>query len=70
MMQMAKVYVKYKKGIIDPEAQNVKKALEMLGYNIKDVKIWEVYEIKTNDNIKEIIERLLVNPVINEYKIE
>ncbi len=49
---MAKVYVKYKKGIIDPEAQNVKKALEMLGYNIKDVKIWKVYEIKTNDNVK------------------
>ena len=42
----------------------------MLGYNIEDVKIWKVYEIKTNDNVKEMTERLLVNPVINDYKIE
>ena len=27
---MAKVYVKYKKGIVDPEAQNEKKALKCL----------------------------------------
>jgi len=67
---VAKVYVKYKKGILDPEAENTKKALEMLGYNIKDVKIWKVYDIKTKDNVEEMVERLLVNPVIHEYKIK
>ena len=67
---MAKVYVKYKKGILDPEAENTKKALEMLGYNVKSVKIWKVYEIKTKDDVKEMTERLLVNPVIHEYKIK
>jgi len=67
---VAKVYVKYKKGILDPEAENTKKALEMLGYNVKSVKIWKVYEIKTKDDVKEMTERLLVNPVIHEYKIK
>jgi len=67
---VAKVYVKYKKGILDPEAENTKKTLEMLGYNIKDVKIWKVYDIKTKDNVEEMVERLLVNPVIHEYKIK
>ncbi|MCD6126950.1 MAG: phosphoribosylformylglycinamidine synthase subunit PurS [Methanomicrobia archaeon] len=67
---MTKVYVKYKDGIIDPEAENTKKALKMLGYDVKNVRIWKVYEIETEDNIKEMVERLLVNPVIHEYKIE
>lgn len=67
---MTKVYVKYKNGIIDPEAENTKKALKMLGYDVKNVRIWKVYEIETEDNIKEMVERLLVNPVIHEYKIE
>jgi len=67
---VTKVYVKYKNGIIDPEAENTKKALKMLGYDVKNVRIWKVYEIETEDNIKEMVERLLVNPVIHEYKIE
>jgi len=67
---VTKVYVKYKDGIIDPEAENTKKALKMLGYDVKNVRIWKVYEIETEDNIKEMVERLLVNPVIHEYKIE
>ncbi len=67
---MTKVYVKYKEGIIDPEAENTKKALTTLGYDVADVKIWKVYELTTDDDVEEMVERLLANPVIHEYRIE
>jgi phosphoribosylformylglycinamidine synthase len=67
---VTKVYVKYKEGIIDPEAENTKKALRTLGYTVNDVTIWKVYELDTDDNVEEMVERLLANPVIHEYTVE
>ncbi|MEA1994501.1 MAG: phosphoribosylformylglycinamidine synthase subunit PurS [Euryarchaeota archaeon] len=67
---MTKVYVKYKKGIIDPEAENTEKALRALGYEVNNVTIWKVYELDTEEDVEEMVERLLVNPVIHEYRIE
>lgn len=67
---MTKVYVKYKEGIIDPEAENTEKALRTLGYEIENLKIWKVYELDTDDDVEEMVERLLANPVVHEYRIE
>lgn len=76
-MVMAEVKIKLKKGVADPEGANTKKTLELLGFDVTDVKSVKVFEIylSTSDledaerEIKEICEKLLANPVIHDYSI-
>lgn len=74
-----KVQVLPKKDILDPQGQTVENALKSLGYkDIKDVKIGKeiVFNIKADSNekakkqVNEMCERLLANPVIEDYKVE
>ena len=67
-----------KKGVADPEGQNAKKALELLGYKeIDDVKSEKIFVIQldmTDENeAKELVEnmchKLFANPVIHDYHI-
>ena len=71
-----RVYVNFKDGILDPEAEAIKQTiLNMVSKSIKNVikgKFFDI-EIENNkDDIKEIekISRdLLANPVIENFKI-
>ena len=78
-MIRAKVEIKLKKGIVDPEGKNIVKALNLLGFkNVKNAKTSKVIEIFIEENnkenalkeIEEMCKKLLANPVINEYSIE
>ncbi|MCD6474144.1 MAG: phosphoribosylformylglycinamidine synthase subunit PurS [Thermoplasmata archaeon] len=78
-MLKARVEIKLKKGIVDPEGKNIKKALNLLQFNeVKNVKVAKVFEIeiegddeeKARDRIEAMCRRLLANPVINDYKID
>ncbi len=78
-MLKARVEIKLKKGIVDPEGKNIKKALNLLQFNeVKSVKVAKVFEIeiegddeeKARDRIEAMCRRLLANPVINDYKID
>ncbi|MCX8174374.1 MAG: phosphoribosylformylglycinamidine synthase subunit PurS [Thermoplasmata archaeon] len=72
------VKVELKKGVTDPEGENTKKALALLGFNaIESVRSLRVYELMVSAETKEkaiaIAEescrKLLANPVIHNYKI-
>ena len=74
-----KIQVLPKKDILDPQGQAVENALKSLGYkDIKDVKIGKeiVFKIKAASNeeaqkqANEMCERLLANPVIEDYEIK
>ncbi|MBI1859083.1 MAG: phosphoribosylaminoimidazolesuccinocarboxamide synthase [Candidatus Melainabacteria bacterium] len=74
-----RVQVLPKQDILDPQGQAVEKALKSLGFTeIKDVKIGKevVFEIKNGSKdiaksqVKEMCEKLLANPVIEDYKID
>ncbi len=78
-MLKARVEIKLKKGIVDPEGKNIKKALNLLQFNeVKSVKVAKVFEIeiegedekKARERIEAMCRRLLANPVINDYKID
>lgn len=78
-MFLAKVYVTLKKSVLDPQGVTIKHALDSLGYNsIDSVRMGKYFEVKINeadkktaDNIaKEICDKLLVNPVIEEYRFD
>lgn len=75
----AKVYVRLKKGVLDPQGITVKQALETLGYRgIQDVRIGRLIEIRFNGKTKSALKkavqemgmRLLANPIIEEFEYE
>jgi phosphoribosylformylglycinamidine synthase len=78
-MFQAKVYITLKKNILDPQGKTVKSALETLGFQgIKDVRLGKYIEISiegkersaVEKQIQEMSEKLLANPVIEDYHFE
>jgi phosphoribosylformylglycinamidine synthase PurS subunit len=78
-MYSAEVRISLKKGVADPEGQNTRKALELLGFrDIKDVKSVKTFMISLeaadeNDaqtKAEDMCRRLLANPVIHNYNIQ
>ena len=74
----ALVTIGLKKGILDPEGLNTKKALELLGFSsVVDVATSKVFEITVDVESKEdalaeidkMCTKLLCNPVVNEYTV-
>ena len=75
----ARVTVMLKEGVLDPQAEAVKHALNSLKYNkVKSVRQGKVIEIdldeiseeRANKSIQEMCEKLLANTVIESYEIE
>lgn len=78
-MIRAKVYVTLKRGVLDPQGETVKDALETLGFaGVKDVRVGKFMVITLNGmsseeakkQIEEMCRRLLANPVIEDYRFE
>lgn len=78
-ISQATVYVSLKNGVLDPQGQTIKGALEDLGYHgIMDVRSGKFYQIKLNSQssketktlLAEISNKLLANPVIETFEIE
>ncbi|MFQ5989002.1 MAG: phosphoribosylformylglycinamidine synthase subunit PurS [Candidatus Methylomirabilales bacterium] len=78
-MMQAKVYVTLKSGVLDPQGETVKGALETLGFaGVQDVRIGKFMVITLNGvgredatrNIEEMCKKLLANPVIEDYRFE
>jgi phosphoribosylformylglycinamidine synthase len=76
-MVIAEVKIKLKKGVADPEGANTRKTLELLGFDVADVKSVKVFEInlgiedkeEARQKVEEMCQKLLANPVIHEYSI-
>ncbi len=75
----AKVVVTLKKSVLDPQGVAVLNALESLGYKeVQDVRLGKYMEVslrgadpvKAEKELKEMCDKLLANPVIEEYKYE
>jgi len=68
------IFVTYKAGIFDPPGATAKHALLNLGYQgVHDVKIGKYVQLDANaplETVREMCDRLLANPVIEDYRIE
>ncbi len=73
-MALYEIFVTYKKGIFDPPGATAKRALTNLGYEgVNDVKIGKYIQLETDaslEMVREMCDRLLANPVIEDYRIE
>jgi phosphoribosylformylglycinamidine synthase PurS subunit len=68
-----RVLIRPKEGILDPQGQTVERALPTLGFDgVSDVRVGRLVELTVEDESKlpEICERLLTNPLIEDYEIE
>ena len=55
----AKIYIKYKEGILDPEGNTVKRALKSMGYeSLESVQFGKYVEMIFKDASKEETEKL------------
>jgi phosphoribosylformylglycinamidine synthase PurS subunit len=78
MFYHADITIKLKKGMLNPEAATIKKALKHLGYNCDNLKMTTLYELefeadsldKANELANEMCFRLLANPIIHDYSIK
>jgi phosphoribosylformylglycinamidine synthase len=68
----ARVLVKPKAGILDPQGQAVQRALPALGFEgVSNVRVGRLIELDVADpsRLDEMCQRLLTNPLIEDYEI-
>ncbi len=72
-MTRARVLIRPKEGILDPQGQAVERALPALGFEgVSHVHVGRMVELDIDDTsqLERICEQLLANPLIEDYEIE
>ena len=68
----ARVLIRPKEGILDPQGQAVERALPALGFEgVRGVRVGRMVELEVEDpdRLGEMCERLLANPLIEDYEV-
>ena len=71
-MPRARVLIRPKEGILDPQGQAVERALPALGFDdVSNVRVGRLVELDVEDasEVGEMCERLLANPLIEDYDV-
>jgi phosphoribosylformylglycinamidine synthase len=69
----ARVLIRPKEGILDPQGKAVERALPALGFEgVQHVRIGRLVELETDDPeaLPELCEKLLANPLIEDFEVE
>ena len=72
-MPKARVLIRPKEGILDPQGKAVERALPALGFEgIGQVHVGRMVELEAEDpeRLSELCEKLLANPLIEDFEIE
>ncbi|MFC1905515.1 phosphoribosylformylglycinamidine synthase subunit PurS [Chloroflexota bacterium] len=78
-MYLAKIYISLKPTVNDPQGLTIKGALHQLGFStVEDVRSGKYMEIRINEEnagkahklITEMCQKLLANPIIENYRFE
>jgi len=68
-----RVLIRPKAGILDPQGQTVERALPALGFDgVRNVHVGRLVELDVEDasRVPEMCEKLLANPLIEDYEIQ
>jgi phosphoribosylformylglycinamidine synthase len=72
-MAKARVLIRPKEGILDPQGKAVERALPALGFEgVGHVRVGRMVELEAEDpaRLPELCEKLLANPLIEDFEIE
>ncbi|RJS48965.1 MAG: phosphoribosylformylglycinamidine synthase [Methanobacterium sp.] len=78
MKYNVEVKISLKKGMLNPEASTIQRALALLGYNVHKTDTIDIVKFSMDEDSEELVknevedmcQRLLCNPVIHDYKID
>ncbi|MDY6820334.1 MAG: phosphoribosylformylglycinamidine synthase subunit PurS [Deferribacterota bacterium] len=81
-----RVFITRKKGVLDPEGQAIKSAIDRVKHlnmdlKVNDVRVGKIYDIEVEDKIQNktealdgkierLVHKILINPIIEDYRIE
>jgi len=68
----ARVLIRPKEGILDPQGQAVEQAMPALGFEgVRNVHVGRLIELDVDDpdQLPAMCERLLANPLIEDYEV-
>jgi phosphoribosylformylglycinamidine synthase PurS subunit len=68
----AKVLIRPKEGILDPQGKAVERALPALGFEgVHEVRVGRLVELETDDpdSLPALCEKLLANPLVEDFEI-
>lgn len=74
-----KIFVSLKNGVLDPQGKTIERSLHTMGYEeVRDVRMGKFLEIEivaasrsaAESRVREMCEKLLANPVIEDYRFE
>jgi phosphoribosylformylglycinamidine synthase subunit PurS len=69
----ARVLIRPKEGILDPQGQTVERALPALGFEgASHVRVGRLVELEVDDpsQVPAMCEKLLANPLIEDYEVQ
>ena len=69
----ARILIRPKAGILDPQGQTVERALPALGFEgVTNVHVGRLVELDVEDasQVPAMCEKLLANPLIEDYEIQ
>ena len=69
----ARVLIRPKEGILEPQGKAVERALPALGFDdVSHVRVGRLVELEaeSDDRLAELCEKLLANPLIEDYEIQ
>jgi phosphoribosylformylglycinamidine synthase PurS subunit len=69
----ARVLIRPKEGILDPQGEAVERALPALGFaGVTNVHVGRLVELDVEDpaQLESMCEKLLANPLVEDYEVE
>jgi phosphoribosylformylglycinamidine synthase len=76
----AKVYVRLKPGVLDPQGKAIQHSVELLGFaGISDIRQGKYFEIamdnevgeeQARESVSRMAREVLSNPIIEDYRVE
>lgn len=69
----ARVLIRPKEGILDPQGKAVERALPALGFEgVTDVRVGRLVELEADDpaGLESLCEKLLANPLIEDFEVQ
>lgn len=75
----ARIVVRLRPGVLDPQGATIRKALEGLGFpEVRDLRVGKLLELDLDETdptravarLDEMCRRLLANPVVEDYSCE
>ena len=77
MIFNVEVKISLKKGMLNPESTTIERALDLLGYKVENTDTIDIITFqmeeknkeKVLEEVEDMCQRLLCNPVIHDYEI-